>query len=413
MTEPLKLWRNARLATCDDGAGRSSAGRCSRAARASSGSGAESRTAARARACGWCTTSAAPGSRRGSSTATPTWCSPATRAGEYAQRLRGRSYEEIARAGGGILSTVRAVRAASEQQLFDESAPRLPASLAEGVTTIEIKSGYGLTLDDEAKMLRVARALAAPSRSRCAPRSCAAHTAAGVRGRADAYIDTIAREWLPALPQRGADRCGGRVLREHRLQRGAGASACSTPRGRLGLPVKMHAEQLANLGGDAHGHHAPRALLRSPGVSPRAAEAAALAALARWRCSCRWPSTAWPMSASRRWQRFARAGAAMAVASDCNPGSAPGTSLLLGYEHGDAAVRTHRRRGARRRHPRMPPARSALRSERGTLACGQAADFVVWNVRCLEELELLDWLQPPPDRGPRGRGIAMVRRSTP
>jgi imidazolonepropionase len=84
-----------------------------------------------------------------------------TRAGEYAQRLRGRSYAEIAREGGGILSTMRAVRAASLQQLVDESAPRLQALLAEGVTTVEIKSGYGLTLEDEGKMLRAARALEA------------------------------------------------------------------------------------------------------------------------------------------------------------------------------------------------------------------------------------------------------------
>src|SRR5882762_3093824 len=82
-----------------------------------------------------------------------------TRAPEYAERLKGRTYAEIARSGGGILSTMRAVRDASEQELFDESVPRLQALLAEGVTTIEVKSGYGLTLADEGKMLRVARAL--------------------------------------------------------------------------------------------------------------------------------------------------------------------------------------------------------------------------------------------------------------
>ena len=82
-----------------------------------------------------------------------------TRAAEHAERLRGVSYEEIARRGGGILTTVRATRAASEEQLFDESAPRLAALAAEGVTTVEVKSGYGLTLADEAKMLRVARRL--------------------------------------------------------------------------------------------------------------------------------------------------------------------------------------------------------------------------------------------------------------
>src|SRR6478672_9286335 len=115
-----------------------------------------------------------------------------TRAGEYAQRLRGRSYAEIAREGGGILSTMRAVRSASLQQLIDESAPRLQALLAEGVTTIEIKSGYGLTLVDEEKMLRAARALERAYPVTVKTTFLAAHTVPPeFAGRADEYIDTL------------------------------------------------------------------------------------------------------------------------------------------------------------------------------------------------------------------------------
>src|SRR6185437_10655118 len=127
-----------------------------------------------------------------------------TRSGEYAQRLRGASYAEIARSGGGILSTMRAVRAASEQQLLDESAPRLRALLSEGMTTVEIKSGYGLTLADEGKMLRVARALEREFPVTVRTTLLAAHAVpTEFQGRADAYIDEIANHWLPELHAEG------------------------------------------------------------------------------------------------------------------------------------------------------------------------------------------------------------------
>jgi len=202
LSEPLKLWRNAQLVTCD--------------------------AAARVIARGALTTRAGRIEWVGDEAALPAgaadevhdlagaWVTPGlidchthlvfagTRANEYAERLRGRSYEEIARAGGGILATVRAVRAASEEQLFDESAPRLAALLAEGVTTIEIKSGYGLTLADEAKMLRVARHLGRAFPVTVRTTLLAAHTLPPeYRGRADEYIGTIAREWLPELCAQG------------------------------------------------------------------------------------------------------------------------------------------------------------------------------------------------------------------
>jgi imidazolonepropionase len=247
MAAPLKLWRNARLATCDAGARVIEDGAILTRGAHIEWVGRESERAH---------TAPAEVHDLGGAWVTPGLIDCHThlvfagnRANEYAERLRGKSYEDIARAGGGILSTVRAVRAASEQQLFDESVPRLAALLGEGVTTIEIKSGYGLTLEDEAKMLRVARALGRAFPVTVRATLLAAHTLPPeYRDRADAYIDTIAREWLPALAAEGlvdavdvfCERIAFNVAQAERLFAAAHA---------LGLPVKMHAEQLANLGG--------------------------------------------------------------------------------------------------------------------------------------------------------------------
>jgi imidazolonepropionase len=306
------------------------------------------------------------------------------RAPEYAERLRGKSYEEIARAGGGILSTVRAVRAASEEQLFEESAPRLAALMAEGVTSIEIKSGYGLTLADEAKMLRVARALGRAFPVTVRTTLLAAHTVPPeYRGRADEYIEVIATEWLPALLAEGlvdavdvfCDRIAFSRAQAQRLFEAAGA---------LGVPVKMHAEQLANLGGSlmasAHGalscDH-----LEHAGSEEAAALAAAgtVAVLLPVAFYCLNDTQRPPVAALRE------AGAAIAVASDCNPGSAPGTSLLLAM---NMATRLF---GLTAEEALLGVTRHAaqalgMQEERGTLKVGTAADFVVWNVRAPEEL---------------------------
>src|SRR6201987_276834 len=171
------------------------------------------------------------------------------RAGEYAERLRGRSYEEIARAGGGILSTMQAVRRASEQQLIDESAPRLAALVSEGVTTVEVKSGYGLTLADEAKMLRVARALGRAFPVTVRTTLLAAHTVPPeYRGHTTEYVELIANEWLPALLAEGlVDALD--VFCEHIAFSVAQAERLFSAAHALGVPVKMHAEQLSNLGG--------------------------------------------------------------------------------------------------------------------------------------------------------------------
>jgi imidazolonepropionase len=307
-----------------------------------------------------------------------------TRAGEYAERLRGRSYQDIARAGGGILSSMRAVRAASEQQLFDESLPRLEALLAEGVTTVEVKSGYGLTLEDEAKMLRVARSLAQAIPVTIRTTLLAAHALPPeYAGRANAYIEAISDEWLPRLHEEGlvdavdifCENVGFSVEQADKLFAAAA---------RLGVPVKMHAEQLSNLGGSLLAARYG-ALSCDHLEYATAAEAQALAAsgtvavLLPVAFFCLAEERKPPVTALRE------AGASIAIATDCNPGSAPGSSLLLAMsmatrlfgltcEEALAGVTRHAARAL------------GMQDERGTLAAGKAADFSVWSIGELEEL---------------------------
>jgi imidazolonepropionase len=382
MSARLRLWRNARLATCD-----AAARRIQRGALLTRGGRIE-----------WV------GEEASLPATTPdethelegAWVTPAlidchthlvfagTRADEYAARLRGSSYEEIARAGGGILASVRALRAASEEQLIEESAPRLAALLAEGVTTVEIKSGYGLTLEDEAKMLRVARHLARAFPVTVRTTLLAAHTLPPeYQGRADAYIDTVAHEWLPALAREGlvdavdvfCERIGFSV---------AQAEVLFAAARELGVPVKMHAEQLSNLGGTLaaarHGalscDHLEYAGEAEAAALARAGTVAVLLPVAFY---CLGAERAPPIAALRA------AGAAIAVASDCNPGSAPGTSLLT------AMSMATRLFGLTAEEALLGVTRHAaqalgLSGERGALAPGLAADFVVWNVRSPEEL---------------------------
>jgi imidazolonepropionase len=363
MTEPLKLWRNAKLATCDANA------RCiERGALLTRGALIE-----------WVGDEAALPAASGAATSAQVndlggaWVTPGlidchthlvfagTRAGEYAERLRGSSYEDIARRGGGILATMRAVRAASAEQLFDESAPRLAALLAEGVTCIEIKSGYGLTLADEAKMLRVARELGRAFPVTVRTTLLAAHTlpAEGLVDAVDVFCERIAFS----------------IAQADRLFEAAGT---------LGVPVKAHAEQLSNQGASllAARH---RALSSDHLEYAGAAEAAALAAagsvavLLPVAFCCLGDTHKPPIQALRD------ANTALAVASDCNPGSAPGTSLLL------AMSMATRLFGLTAEEALLGVTRNAARAlgldaQRGSLAPGQAADFVVWNVRSPEEL---------------------------
>ncbi|GAC1454628.1 MAG: imidazolonepropionase [Steroidobacteraceae bacterium] len=386
MPEPLKIWRNAKLATCDAGA------RCiERGALLTRGALIE-----------WVGEEAALPAALGTATVAQehdlagAWVTPGlidclthlvfagTRAGEYAQRLRGRSYEDIARSGGGILSTRRAVRAASAAQLFDESAPRLAALLAEGVTTVEIKSGYGLTLADEAKMLRVARELGRAFPVSVRTTLLAAHTLPPeYAGRPDAYIEDIAARWLPELLGEGlvdavdvfCERIAFTVAQAQRLFEAAAA---------LGVRVKAHAEQLSNQGASllAARHqalssdHLEYAGAAEAQALARAGSVAVLLPVAFY---CLGDTQRPPVAALRA------ANTPLAVASDCNPGSAPGASLLL------AMSMATRLFGLTPEEALLGVTRHAaqalgLAAERGSLASGQAADFVVWNVRACEEL---------------------------
>jgi imidazolonepropionase len=382
VSEPLKLWRNAQLATCD-----AAARRIARGALLTRGSRIE-----------WV----------GEETALPqttaaevhdlggAWVTPGlidchthlvfagTRASEYAERLRGNSYEEIARRGGGILSTVQAVRGASEEQLFQESVPRLAALMAEGVTTLEIKSGYGLTLEDEAKMLRVARALGRAFPVTVRTTLLAAHTLPPeYRGRADAYIGMVAREWLPQLTAEGLVDAVDVFCEDIAFSVTQAETLFAAARS-LGVPVKMHAEQLSNLGGTLlaarYGALSCDHLEFAGEAEARAlAHAQSVAVLLPVAFYCLAPERRPPVAALRA------AGAPIAIASDCNPGSAPGASLLTAMSMAtrlfgltaDEALLGVTRHAARA---------LGLQGERGVLAPGAAADFVVWNVRSPEEL---------------------------
>lgn len=307
-----------------------------------------------------------------------------TRANEYSQRLRGVSYEEIARRGGGILSTVRAVRDASEMQLCAESAHRLQALISEGVTTVEIKSGYGLTLGDETKMLRTARALGRAFPVSVTTTLLAAHTVPPeFRGSADAYVDVICGEWLPAMHAEGlVDAvdvfCESIAFSVQQAERLFNAAR------QLGLPVKMHAEQLTNIGGAQLGARFG-ALSCDHLEYATTADAEALAAAGT--VAVLLPVAFYSLAADRKppIEALRDAGAKMAIATDCNPGSSPTASLLLAMSMGMrlfgltsqealAAVTCHAARAA------------GAHLSRGTLAAGYAADFAIWDIESLDEL---------------------------
>jgi len=250
------------------------------------------------------------------------------RAGEFEMRLEGASYEEVARAGGGIVSTVSATRAASEDELLAAALPRLDALLAEGVTTIEVKSGYGLDIDTELRMLRVARRLALERPVRVRTSFLGAHALpADYKGRPDAYLDEICLPALRAAHAEGlADAVDGfceniafsapqmeRVFNEARA---------------LGLPVKLHAEQLSHQGGTAL---AARFGALSADHVEYATEDDARALAASGTVAVLLPGAFYFLRETQAppIAAFRAHDVPMALATDCNPGSSPLTSLLL------------------------------------------------------------------------------------
>ena len=248
------------------------------------------------------------------------------RANEFEQRLLGASYAEIARAGGGIVSTVRATRAADEDALIAASLPRLDAMLAEGVTTLEIKSGYGLTLEDETRQLRVARRLGELRPVEIVPTFLGAHAVPPGQD-AQAYIDEVCTVMIPAIAAQGLAETVDVFCEDIAFSRAQAAQVFEAARAQ-GLKVKIHAEQLSNQHGAElaasfgalsadHIEH-----LDDAGVQAMAA-AGTVAVLLPGAFYFTRDTLVPPIAALRA------AGVPMALATDCNPGTSPLTSPLL------------------------------------------------------------------------------------
>ncbi len=305
------------------------------------------------------------------------------RAREFEQRLTGVSYAEIARAGGGIMSTVTATRAASEAELLAQSLPRLDALLAGGVGTVEIKSGYGLDIETELRMLRVARRLGQVRPVTVHTTFLGAHAIpAEYAGRADAYLTEQAIPGLRAAHAEGlvdaVDAfCEGIAFTPDQVARVFAEAR------HLGLPVKLHAEQLSNLGGAAlaarHGALSADHLeyLDAEGVAAMAAAGTVAVILPGAFYALR--ETQSPPIAELR-----RLGVPMAVATDCNPGSSPMTSLTLAM---NMACTLFRLTPAEALAGTTHHAAKALGlSDRGRLGSGQRADLAIWQARHPAEL---------------------------
>lgn len=305
------------------------------------------------------------------------------RAREFEMRLQGASYEEIARAGGGILSTVTATRAASEDELVASALPRLDALLAEGAATVEVKSGYGLTVADELKMLRAARRLAAERPVRIVTSWLAAHAVPPeYKGRPDAYLDEVA---IPGLRQAQAE---GLVDAVDGFCEGIAFSVAQMARlfdvaADLGLPVKLHAEQLSHLGGS-------RLVAERGGLSAdhvEYADAADAAALAQaGTVATLLPGAFYTLRETQLppIAAFRAAGATMALATDCNPGTSPLTSLLLTMNMGATLFRLTPEEALR--GVTAHAARALGLTDCGRLEPGLRADLAVWNVAHPAEL---------------------------
>lgn len=303
------------------------------------------------------------------------------RAREFEMRLEGATYEQIARAGGGILSTVTATRAASDAELLRTALARADALIARGVTTVEIKSGYGLDTDTERRMLRVARAVGAARPLTVRTSFLGAH-AVPPGTDADAYLDAVCLPTLHAAHAEGLvdavdGFCEGIAFTPAQIDR------LFTAAHALGLPVKLHAEQLSNLGGAAlaarHGALSADHLeyLDAEGVAAMAA-AGTVAVLLPGAFHTLRETQAPPVAALRA------AGVPMAVATDCNPGSSPLTDPLLALNMACTLFRLTPMEAlaGMTRHA----ARALGLADRGTLAPGQRADLCLWDVAHPAEL---------------------------
>lgn len=299
------------------------------------------------------------------------------RSDEWEARLNGASYEDIARAGGGIMSTVRATRAASEDDLLRASLPRIRALLAEGVTTLEIKSGYGLDLESEAKMLRVARRVGELLPVTVRTTFLGAHALPPeYAGRADAYVEMLCAEMLPALAAQGLVDAVDAFCERIGFTHDQTARVFDAAR-RLGLPVKLHAEQLSDQRGAAlvaryGGLSADHLEWLSPEGVAAMAQAGTVAVLLPGAYYFLRETRMPPLAALRE------AGVPLAVATDCNPGTSPMTSLLLAMNMACTMWRLTPLEALR--GVTVNAARALGFADAGTLEAGKRADFALWDI---------------------------------
>ncbi|MBU2145758.1 MAG: imidazolonepropionase [Alphaproteobacteria bacterium] len=306
------------------------------------------------------------------------------RANEFEMRLAGATYEEVARAGGGIVSSVKALRAASEDELVAQSLPRLDTMIAEGVTTIEIKSGYGLDLDNERKSLKAARRMGEERPVTVRSTFLGAHALPPeAAGDKDAYIQRVARDMLPAIAAAGlADAvdgfCEGIAFSPEQIATVFQAAQ------NLGLPVKLHADQLSNLGGAAlaasFGALSVDHLEYTDKVGAIAMAGAGSVAVIL-------PGAYYFIRETKKppIDLFRGYGVKMAVATDCNPGTSPLTSLLLTMNMAatlfgmtvDECLAGVTRKAARA---------LGLLADTGTLEAGKSADLAIWDIESPAEL---------------------------
>lgn len=301
------------------------------------------------------------------------------RADEFSLRLNGASYAEVARAGGGIMSTVRATRAASEDDLLAHALPFVDALIAEGVAVIEVKSGYGLEPETELRMLRAARRIGQMRPVLIKTSYLAAHAVPPeYAGRADDYIDQVCIPTLHLAHSQGLvdavdGFCEGIAFSPQQIERLFQVAVS------LGLPVKLHAEQLSNLGGAVMAvRFGALSVDHLEYLDPGAALGATVAVILPGAFYTLRETQAPPIAALRA------QGVAMAIATDMNPGSSPMASLLLAMNMGCTLFK-------------MTPdevfagvtvnaARALGLSDRGRLAVGQVADLAVWNAAHPNEL---------------------------
>ncbi|CDX44329.1 Imidazolonepropionase (Imidazolone-5-propionate hydrolase) [Mesorhizobium sp. ORS 3359] len=306
------------------------------------------------------------------------------RANEFEMRLAGATYEEVARAGGGIVSSVKSLRAASEDELVAQTLPRLDALMAEGVTTVEVKSGYGLDADSEKKSLRAARRLADERPVTIRTACLAAHALPPeAKGDKDAFIDLVAGT---ILPQVAADNladavdgfCEGIAFSPEQMARVFDKAKA------LGLPVKLHADQLSNLHGAALA--ARYGALSADHLEYTDEEGAAAMAKAGTVATIL-PGAYYFIRETKKppVDLFRRHGVKMAVATDSNPGTSPLTSLLLTMNMAatlfgmtvDECLAGVTREAARA---------LGLLDKTGTLEAGKSADLAIWDIERPAEL---------------------------